>query len=79
MSYIAIKEIDQAGRIVLPKAYRIKMGLVTGSKVFLQEENGKLIIEAVSEKCKLCGSNEIVDIKLPLCKTCLAKAKKFNK
>ena len=79
MSYIAVKTIDQAGRIVLPKAYRLKMGLEPDSKVLLIEDDGKLIIEAAAKKCKLCESNEIVDDSLPLCKECLEKAKNFNK
>ena len=79
MSYIAVKTIDYAGRIVLPKAYRTKMKLDTGSTVLLQIEDTKLIIEPAEKKCKLCECNEIVDDKLPLCKECLEKAKKFDK
>jgi AbrB family looped-hinge helix DNA binding protein len=79
MSYIAVKTIDYAGRIVLPKAYRTKMCLDAGSTVILQEEDGRLFIEPASKKCRLCECNEIVDEALPLCKDCLEKAKNFNK
>ena len=79
MSYIAVKTIDYAGRIVLPKAYRTKMGLETGSKVLLQEEDGRLFVEPAEKKCRLCESNEIVADELPICKKCLEKAKKFDK
>ncbi len=78
MLYGSVKTIDQAGRIILPKEYRNKMGLETGSKVVLYEENGKLTIETVSPKCKICECNEIVDDNLPLCKECFEKVKKFK-
>lgn len=79
MSYIAVKTIDYAGRIVLPKAYRTKMNLEPGSSLLLQIEDNKLIIEPAEKKCKICECNEIVDDTLPLCKDCLEKAKKFDK
>lgn len=79
MSYIAVKTIDYAGRIVLPKAYRTKMKLEAGSTVLLQVEDSKLIIEPAAKKCKLCECNEIVSDELPICKECLEKAKNFNK
>lgn len=78
MLYGTVKTIDYAGRIVLPKEYREKMGLEPGSKVILHELNGKLTIETVTPKCKLCEQNDIIDEKLPLCKECLEKAKKFK-
>ena len=54
MSYIAVKTIDYAGRIVLPKAYRTKMNLEPGSSLLLQIEDNKLIIEPAEKKCKIC-------------------------
>ena len=79
MSYIAVKTIDYAGRIVLPKAYRTKMGLETGSKVLLQEEDGRLFVEPAEKKCRLCECKEIASEELPLCKECIEKVKKFDK
>lgn len=79
MLYGTVKTIDYAGRIVLPREYRTKLGLEPDAKVILHEQNGKLTIEPVAPKCKVCEVNEIVSEELPLCKECLEKAKKFNK
>lgn len=79
MLYGTKKTIDYAGRIVLPREYRTKMGLEPGTEVILHEEKGKLTIEALSPKCKICECDEIVDDELPLCRACLEKAKSFNK
>lgn len=79
MLYGTVKTIDYAGRIVLPREYRTRMGLEPGTKVILHEQNGKLTIEPVAPKCKICECNEIIDDELPICKECLEKAKKFDK
>ena len=56
MLYGTVKTVDHAGRIVLPKEYRNKMNISPGTKVVLYENDGKLTIEVVTPKCKLCAA-----------------------
>lgn len=79
MLYGALKTIDYAGRIVLPRQYRNELGLEPGSQVILSLKDGEISIRPISQKCKICEANEIVDENLPLCAECLEKAKSFNK
>ena len=71
MLYGTIKTVDEAGRIVLPKEYRNKMNIV------LYENDGKLTIEVVTPKCKLCGTAENVNEELSLCEECIKKVKEY--
>lgn len=77
MNYGAIKTIDNAGRLVIPNEYRQKLGLTPNTKVALYEDNGKLVIEVVTPKCKICGSANVVSEDFLLCKDCVNKAKKY--
>jgi AbrB family looped-hinge helix DNA binding protein len=45
--------IDTAGRIVVPKAWRARLGLVGGRAVEIRERDGRLEIEPVPVDMKL--------------------------
>lgn len=77
MLYGIIKTIDNTGRLVLPNDYRQKMGITSGTKVALYENDGKLVIEVITPKCKLCGSENIVSEDFLLCNECVKKAKEY--
>lgn len=77
MLYGTIKTVDHAGRIVLPKEYRKKMNISVGTKVVLNEKDGKLTIEVVTPKCKLCGTADNVNGELSLCEMCIKKVKEY--
>ena len=77
MLYGTVKTVDEAGRIVLPKEYRNKMNISAGTKVVLYENDGKLTIEVVTPKCKLCNTAEHVNEELSLCKECIKKVKEY--
>ncbi len=77
MLYGTVKTVDHAGRIVLPKEYRKKMNINPGTKVVLFENDGKLTMEVVTPKCKLCGTGEKVNEELSLCEECIEKVKKY--
>jgi AbrB family looped-hinge helix DNA binding protein len=77
MLYGTVKTVDEAGRIVLPKEYRNKMNISVGTKVVLYENDGKLTIEVVTPKCKLCGTAENVNEELSLCEECIKKVKEY--
>lgn len=77
MLYGTIKEVDAGGRIVLPKEYRRKMNITPGTEVILYEKDGKLTIEVVTPKCKLCGTAENINEDLSLCDKCIEKVKQY--
>ena len=77
MLYGTVKVVDNAGRIVLPKEYRNKMNISPGTKVVLYENDGKLTMEVVTPKCKLCGTAEKINEELSLCESCIKKVKAY--
>lgn len=79
MLYGTVKAVDHAGRIVLPKEYRNKMNISPGTKVVLYENDGKLTMEVITPKCKLCGTAEKVNEELSLCESCIKKVKAYKK
>ncbi len=79
MLYGTVKTVDHAGRIVLPKEYRKKMNITPGTKVVLYENDGKLTMEVVTPKCKLCETDENVNEELSLCEECIKKVKEYQK
>ena len=72
-----VRKLDNMGRIVLPAEYRKKTGITDLSEVKITEENGKIIIEKLNPKCKICGSEENVHTEMLVCKKCIAKIKKL--
>ncbi len=45
--------IDQAGRLVVPKPLRQRLGLEAGSRIRIWEEDGRLLMEPVPEETLL--------------------------
>lgn len=46
-------KIDSAGRIVVPKSVRERLGLEAGSELDLSEDNGRLLLEPIDRKPSL--------------------------
>lgn len=61
--------IDAAGRIVVPKALRDRLGLIGGRQLDIREHEGRLEIEPVPKRMKLVrrrgGSVAVPARKLP--------------
>ncbi len=72
-----VRKIDNMGRIVLPAEYRKKTGMTDLSEVKITEFDGKIIIEKLNPKCKICGSEENVNAEMSVCEECIAKIKKL--
>lgn len=71
------RKIDELGRICFPIDLRKQFDLGVGSEVSFTSVNGKIIIEPVSAKCKLCGSSLVNNKSIMLCNKCIQKIKEL--
>ena len=55
---IAVRAIDELGRIVLPAEIRHKFNLNTNDKVKIIEKGDKILIEKYKPSCAFCGGSE---------------------
>ena len=55
---IAVRAIDELGRIVLPAEIRHKFNLNTNDKVRIIEKGNKIMIEKDKPSCAFCGGSE---------------------
>ncbi|MBI2894368.1 MAG: AbrB/MazE/SpoVT family DNA-binding domain-containing protein [Deltaproteobacteria bacterium] len=42
--------MDRAGRLVVPKAIRVRLGLREGSQLLAREDRGRLVLEPIAEE-----------------------------
>ncbi len=68
-----VRNIDELGRIVIPKELRNKMDMHEGSAVEIYVDDGKISLSRYYEGCHFCGSSdELCDLKgKKVCKACL--------
>jgi transcriptional pleiotropic regulator of transition state genes len=50
-----IKKIDNLGRVVVPKGYRLMLGLEPGDPLDVEVEGDRLVIAPHHEGCTFCG------------------------
>ena len=55
---IAVRAIDELGRIVLPAEIRHNFNLNTNDKVKIIEKGDKILIEKYKPSCAFCGGSE---------------------
>ena len=55
---IAVRTIDELGRIILPAEIRHKFNLNTNDKVRIIEKGDKIMIEKDKPSCAFCGGGE---------------------
>ena len=70
-----VRKLDNMGRIVLPAEYRKKTGINDLSEVRITEKDGKIIVEKLNPKCKICGAEENINNEMSVCEVCIAKIK----
>ena len=70
-----VRKLDDMGRVVLPAEYRKKTGIDDFAEVRITENDGKIIIERLYPKCKICGAEENINTEMSVCKDCIAKIK----
>ena len=72
-----VRNIDELGRIVIPRELRRKMDMPEGSSVEIFTEDGKICLRKFYKGCHFCGMNDgVVEFKEKLiCKSCLDELK----
>lgn len=68
-----VRNIDELGRIVIPKELRKKMGMTEGTPVEIFVDDGKIALTRYCENCDFCGATErLSEIKgKKICESCL--------
>lgn len=68
-----VRNIDELGRIVVPKEVRRKMGINNGDAVEIYVEGDKIILTKYQDCCIFCGGNEdLVECRgKQVCRRCL--------
>ena len=72
-----VRNIDELGRIVIPKELRNKMDMHEGSAVEIFTEEGKICLRRFYKGCHFCGGNtDVIEFKEKLvCHACLEDIK----
>lgn len=72
-----VRNIDELGRLVIPKEMRKKMGIGEASPVEIFVENDRIIVTKYQDSCIFCGgSSELSDFKQKrVCKKCIQEIK----
>ena len=77
-----IREIDEVGRIVIPKEIRNAKGIGGGTTFEIYSDGDSIILKRAYNTCIFCGEkNEgaLITFKdKPVCKTCLSLMKEEN-
>lgn len=53
-----VKQIDELGRIVIPKDIRKNLGIDSGDDLVISAEQGCILIRKAQNTCVFCGSRE---------------------
>ena len=75
-----VRNIDELGRIVIPKEMRTKMDIKSGDAVEIFVDNGNIILSKYTPNCFFCGSEaDVVTFKEKnICKDCLEDIARIN-
>jgi transcriptional pleiotropic regulator of transition state genes len=70
-----VRNIDELGRIVVPKEIRKKLGIANTDPVEIYVDGDKIILTKYIPVCHFCsGSENIVEYKgKQICKSCIAE------
>lgn len=55
-----IKKIDNLGRVVVPKGYRLMLGLQPGDPLDVEVDRDRLVIAPHREGCTFCGGSSVL-------------------
>ncbi len=68
-----LRQIDELGRVCIPKDVRLELGIECGDKIAISTEGNKIILTSPMKRCIFCGSKyELVDYNDKLvCSECI--------
>ena len=72
-----VRNIDELGRIVIPKEMRTKMDISSSDPIEIYVEGDKIILKKYENACLLCGSNSnLISFKgKKICSDCINELK----
>ena len=72
-----VRNIDELGRLVIPKEMRKKMGIGESSPVEIYVEDERIIVTKYQDSCLFCGGgSDLCDFKgKRICKSCIQEIK----
>jgi len=75
MQRTVIRQMDEVGRIVLPRDFKNALAWETETKVAIQLDGNKMVLFAETGLCFLCeGKENLREVKdRYICKTCIAE------
>ena len=75
-----VRNIDELGRIVVPKEIRRKLGIENTDPVEIYVDGDKIILTKYLPVCHFCsGSDGVIDYKgKKICKSCIDDISKIN-
>lgn len=69
-----IRQIDETGRLVLPKPFREMLGLKLRDKAVITLEGNAIVVRNCSDSCVFCGKGDALDFDgTPICADCAKK------
>lgn len=74
-----VRNIDELGRIVVPKEMRTKMDILCGDPVEIFVEDDKIVLRKYVPNCIFCGKHDAVETfnEKKICRACLEELKKI--
>ena len=75
-----VRNIDELGRVVVPKELRRKLGIANTDPVEIYVEGEKIILTKYRPVCHFCGETDnVVEFKNKIvCKACIGELTKIN-
>lgn len=72
-----VRNVDELGRIVIPKEMRTKMNISSSDPIEIYVDGDKIILTKYSESCLFCGaSDSLVPFKgKNICSVCIEEIK----
>ena len=75
-----VRNIDELGRIVVPKEIRQRLGIANTDPVEIFDEGDRIILTKYTPVCHFCGTSEgVVDFKgKKICSICISELTNSN-
>lgn len=70
-----VRNIDELGRVVVPKELRKKLGIANTDPVEIYVEDDKIILKKYLPVCHFCGNTDNLQVFMEknICQSCIAR------